>query len=105
MKYLEEDNIIVIVGSTVQVGGRRVTGARGVRPAHLVLVSRNERIRVLIIPEPARGFEGFRFLSRDAGEAHLYMRKTKSAYSTKVYRKYCSGFPKFLLRKKGGACG
>ena len=73
MKYLEDDNIIVSVGSIVQVWDRRVTGARGVRPTHLVLVPNNEGVRVLVVLEPACGFKGFRNLGRDAREALLYL--------------------------------
>ena len=49
MKYLEDDNIIVSVGSIVQVWDRGVTGARGVRPTHLVLVPNDKGVRVLVV--------------------------------------------------------
>jgi hypothetical protein len=100
VKYLKDDKIIIGVGSIVQVWGRRVTGARGVRPTHPVLIPNDVGIRV-----PARAFKGFRSLGRDAREARLHLRKSKPVYGSKVYRKYHPGFLKFLLRKKGGICG
>jgi hypothetical protein len=104
MKYLEEDNIIVRVRSIVQVGGRRVTGARGVRPSHFVPVPNYKRIRILVVPELARGLERGQNLGCNSGEARLYLRKIKSVYSSKVYLKHHLGFPKLLLQEKGSDC-
>jgi hypothetical protein len=51
MKYLENDNLVISVGSIFQVWGRRITRARGVRPTHLVLVPDNKRICVLVVQD------------------------------------------------------
>jgi hypothetical protein len=42
MKYLKDDNIIIAVRSIVQVWGKRVTGAPGVRLTRLVLAPNNK---------------------------------------------------------------
>jgi hypothetical protein len=101
VKYLKDDKIIIGVGSIVQVWGRRVTGARCVRPTLLVLVPDNKGGRVLVVQGRAPGLERFRNLGRDVREAIHNLEKSKLVYLSKVYRKHHSGLANSLLQQKG----
>jgi hypothetical protein len=104
MKYLEDDNIVVSIRSNVRVLSSKVTGAAGVRQTHLMLVPNYVRIRILLV-QGTLAREGCRYVSKDARKAIQCLEKSKLVYISKVYRKHHSGFPRFLLQKKGGGCG
>jgi hypothetical protein len=63
-------------------------------------VPNNVRVRVLLI-QGTLGREGRRYLSKYARKAFQYLEKSKLVYMSKVCRKHYSGFPKFLIQKKG----
>jgi hypothetical protein len=105
VKYLKDDNIVVSVGSVCRILVRKVTGAPRVRRTHLVHVPDDVRVQILAVQVETLGREGFRYLCKDAREAFQYLEKSKLDYILKAYRKHYSGFPKFLLRTKGGVCG
>jgi hypothetical protein len=104
MKYLEDDNVIVGIGSNVRVLNRRVTGAPGVRRTHLVCVPNDVGVRIHPVQETL-GREGGRYFRKDARKAFQCLEKRKLVYMSKVYRKCYSGSPEFLLQKKAGGGG
>jgi hypothetical protein len=70
-----------------------------------VNIPNNVGIQIHVAQEQVLGIERFRNLGKDAREALQYLRKSKSYYSLKAYRKHYSGFPKLLLGTEENVCG
>jgi hypothetical protein len=85
----------------IRVLSKKVIGAPGVRRTHLVSVPDGVWVRILLV-QGTFGREGDRYLCKDSRKAFQYLEKRKSVYMAKICRKCYSGFPKFLLQKKGG---